>query len=332
MTREYLPPEWSAARASDIPPEQLFFPEDRAKQDRQQQEERRHIEGQTWREWWDEIHHQAKTAGSGRAFKEAVERDHCILSRDEAHSITIHSAHGAYGTFLDRELAGSKTPQEFQAFLSSIDTAKLPGHLEAAQQNRIDRVKEFWGLADKSKNAEEYKTAIEQAAYVLARRDDKILVVTPDCVVDDLHRLTPALSDAAGDISDYKAFTAPIAAQTLPSVHEAQAIQDERNGRDPELAPLLRELSARQYREALDLSDKHDRALAAAPDPEWQQEHKHLSALEWEDQQQNFGNERDRYIHEFHEAKRLLDQMRGEEEEKGLGRDETEGLSLGPSP
>lgn len=80
---------------------------------------------------------------------------------------------------------------------------------------------------------------------MLAQRDDKIVVVSRRAVVvDDLERLTPAITAKGDAISDYKTFIAPIAAQELPTVSEAQAIQDQRNGYDPEFEALMRGLYA----------------------------------------------------------------------------------------
>ena len=316
MARKYAPPEWSAARDFDFSPEELYPPE-AAQQERANEHERHFIEGQTWREWWDEMHHQAQKAGSGQAFKEAVERDGATLSRDEDNTITLHSARGAYGTFVGRELVGAASEEAYQNFMSTLDRAKLPGHIEAAQAHSMDRVHEFWDLADKSLTAEKYQAAIEQAGYVLAKQDDKILVVTKDCVVDDLHRLTPAIAGNR-DISDYQKFIAPIAAQELPSVTDAQAIQDTREGRDPELAPLLRELAGRQYREALDLSDKHSDQikLAHGDAPAWMVGR---HEQEREKQLEGFAAERARYIEEYQEARRLREEMETKEGKiKGL--------------
>jgi hypothetical protein len=319
VARKYAPPEWSAARDFDFSPEELY-PPDAAQQERANEQERHFIEGQTWREWWDEMHYQAKIAGSGQAFKEAVERDGAALSRDEGNTITLHSARGAYGTFVGRDLIGAESDQAYEKFMSTLDHTKLPGHIEVARSHSMDRVHEFWNLADKSQTAEKYQAAIEQAGYVLAKQDDKILVVTKDCVVDDLHRLTPAIAGNK-DISDYGKFIAPIAAQQLPSMRDAQAIQDQRQGRDPELAPLLRELDARQYREALDLSDKHERmAELVYGDKPASMVRQHEEARE--KQTEDFRAERARYIEDYLEARRLREEMEAEEKSESLKHEE----------
>ena len=324
MARKYAPPEWSAARDFEFSPEELYPPE-AAQQERANELERHFIEGQTWREWWDEMHYQAMKAGSGQAFKEAVERDGAVLSRDEGNTITLHSARGAYGTFVGRELVGAASDEAYRNFMSTLDRTTLPGHIEAAQAHSMDRVHEFWDLVDKSLTAEKYQAAIEQAGYVLAKQDDKILVVSKDCVVDDLHRLTPAIAGNR-NISDYAKFIAPIAAQELPSLHDAQAIQDQRQGRDPELAPLLRELAGRQYGEALDLSDRHAdqvaQASGAAPDLMVQRHEQ-----ERKKQTEDFAAERARYVHEYQEARRLQKEMEGEEKSKSKGWEKGPGYS-----
>lgn len=316
MARKYAPPEWLAAPDEfDFSPEELY-PPDAAQQERANEQERHFIEGQTWREWWDEMHYQARKAGSGQAFKEAVERYGAALSRDEGNTITLHSARGAYGTIVGRDLVGAESDEAYEKFMSTLDRAKLPGHIEVARSHSMDRVHEFWDLADKSLTAEKYQAAIEQAGYVLAKQDDKILVVTKDCVVDDLHRLTPAIAGNR-NISDYQKFIAPIAAQKLPSVRDAQAIQDRRQGRDPELAALLRELDARQYREALDLSDEHERiAEFVYGDKPASMVRQHEEARE--KLTEDFRAERARYIEEYLEARRLREEMEAEEKSESL--------------
>jgi len=318
VTRKYISPEWSIARDFGLSPEELYpFPPDPLLHTPEEEQERHRIEGQTWREWWDEMHYQAQKAGSGQAFKEAIERDGAVLSRDEGNTITLHSTRGAYGTFVDRDLIGAQSEQAYQDFMSTLERTTLPGHIEVARAHSMDRVHEFWDLADKTQTAEKYQAAIEQAGYVLAKQDDKILVVTKDCVVDDLHRLTPAIAGNR-DISDYRKFIAPIAAQELPSVTDAQAIQDTRQGRDAELAPLLRELAGRQYKEALDLSDKHGDQikLTYGDAPAWMVER---HEQEREKQLEGFAAERARYIEEYQEARRLREEMETKEGKiKGL--------------
>jgi hypothetical protein len=325
VARKYAPPEWlDAPDEFDFSPEELYPPE-AAQQERANEQERHFIEGQTWREWWDEMHYQAKKAGSGQAFKEAVERDGAVLSRDEGNTITLHSARGAYGTWVGRDLVGAESDEAYEKFMSTLDHTKLPGHIEVARAHSMDRVHEFWDLADKSLTAEKYQAAIEQAGYALARQDAKILVVTNDCVVDELQRLTPAIAGNR-NISDYQKFIAPIAAQELPSVHDAQAMQDQRQGRDPELAPLLRELDARQYREALDLSDEHERIAEFVNfDKPASMVRQHEEARE--KQTEDFRAERARYIEEFLEARRLREEMEGKEESKSKGWEKGPGYS-----
>jgi len=318
MGRKHIAPHWFDTKDSQVSQDDVFPP---AEEDIEDREQRRYIEGPTWREWWDEMRHQAQKAGSGQAFKEAVERDGAALSRDEGNTITLHSAGGAYGTFVGRDLVGAESEQAYQDFMSTLDRTKLPGQSEVAKAHNMDRVQEFWDLADKSLTAEKYQAAIEQAGYVLAKQDDKILVVTKDCVVDDLHRLTPAIAGNL-DISDYQKFIAPIAAQELPSVTAAQAIQDTRQGRDPELAPLLRELAGRQLREALDLSDKHgdEIKLTHGDAPAWMVEQ---HEQEREKQREGFAAERARYVEEYQEVRRLREEMETKE-------GKTKGLEKGP--
>jgi hypothetical protein len=103
---------------------------------------------------------------------------------------------------------------------------------------------------------------------------------------------------------------------------EQQLIHDRRL--DPKLEDLEKSLADRQAQQSHDLALAQTAELnRLGPSQELTDRHRQ----EWEQQAKDFAKERDRYIEEFHEAKRLLDRMRGEEEERGLGRDETKGLS-----
>jgi hypothetical protein len=298
-----------------VPWENDLFPLEKAARDF----ERDGVEGRSFAEWWEEMHHAAKTAASGQAFKEAVERDHHLLARGEGNTIALYSAAGAFRATVDGSLTDHKWHEEqnFENFKSSIDRGKLPTETEAQQANDPARVQEFWDLCDK--NAEDYKRAIEQAGYVLAQRDDKIVVVSRRAViVDDLERLTPAITAKGDDISDYKKFIAPIAAQELPSVSAAQAVQDRQSGYDPEFEALMRGLYARQAREALDLSDRQEDEIHGDP-TRWQTQ-RHVQ--ESEEQKEQFAAERERYTSEYQESRRLLDEIHGREKDEGLERGE----------
>jgi hypothetical protein len=275
--------------------------------------ERDSVEGRSYAEWWEEMHHAAKTAVSGQAFKEAVERDHHLLARAGSNTFGLYSAAGAFHAYVGAFFSGLKAEQEYETFKSSIDRSKLPTETEARQANDPARVREFWDLSDK--NAEAYKSAIEQAGYVLAQRDDKIVVVSRrSVVVDDLERLTPAITAKGDDISDYKKFIAPIAVQELPSVSDAQAIQDRRNGNDPEFEALMRGLYARQDREALDLTDRQEDEIFGDPTHGQTQRHQQES----EEQEKQFAAERERYRSEYEESRRLLDEIHEREKHEGL--------------
>jgi len=307
-----------------VPWENQRYPVEKSAQDF----ERDSIEGRSFAEWWEEMNHTAKTAATGQAFKEAVERDQHLLARAEGNSIMLISAAGAFRTYLSESLTGvdwrdPKSEQKFENFVSSIDRAKLPTEHEADQMNDPRRVEQFWQLADK--NAETYKRAIEGAGYLLANRDGKIAVVTPEGVVDDLRRLTPAIAVKGEDISDYGHFIAPIDVQKLPTVQEAQAIQDQRKGLDPELRVLLRNLDARQAREALDLTDKQE-LLTRDLGPPHPLDRYHLQ--EREQQKDKFADERERYVSEYQESRRLLDEIRDREKQEALERGE--GMEEGP--
>jgi hypothetical protein len=144
-------------------------------------------------------------------------------------------------------------------------------------------------------------------------------------VVDDLRRLTPAIAVRGENISDYGKFIAPIDVEKLPTVQEAQAIQDQRKGLDPELGVLLRNLDARQAREALDLTDKQE-LLTRDLGPPHPLDRYHLQ--EREQQKEKFADERERYVSEYQESRRLLDEIRNREKQEALERGE--GLEHGP--
>jgi len=88
------------------------------------------------------MHHAAKTAASGQAFKEAVERDYHLLARAGGHTVALYSAAGAFRTTVDLFLTGNKwhEEQKFDSFMSSIDRGKLPTDTEARQTNDPARV------------------------------------------------------------------------------------------------------------------------------------------------------------------------------------------------
>jgi len=280
------------------------------------------FEGRSFAEWWEEMNHAAKTAATGQAFKEAVERDDHLLARAEGNSIMLISAAGAFRAYLSESLIGvdwrdPESEQKFENFVSSIDRAKLPTEHEAEQMNDTARVGQFWQLADII--AEAYLHAIEAAGYVLANRNGQIAVVTPEGVVDDLQRLTPAFTNTEYDIFDYGEFIAPIDVEKLPTVQGAQAIQDQRKGLDPELGALLRNLDARQAREALDLTDKQE-LLTRDIGPPHPLDRYHLQ--EREQQKEKLADERERYISEYQESRRLLDEIRDREKQEALERGE----------
>jgi hypothetical protein len=92
---------------------------------------------------------------------------------------------------------------------------------------------------------------------------------------------------------------------------------------DPKLEDLEKKLADRQAQESHDLSLAQTAELnRLGPSQELTDRHRQ----EWAEQAKNFAKERDRYIEEFHEAKRLLDRLR-EREERGEAREEGHGFT-----
>jgi hypothetical protein len=97
--------------------------------------------------------------------------------------------------------------------------------------------------------------------------------------------------------------------------------------RDPKLEDLEKKLADRQAQ------DSHDLALKQTAEvnrlgPSQQLTDRHRQ--EWEEQAKGFAKERDRYIREFHESERIVEELREREKQESLkhGDERDEGLGL----
>ena len=99
--------------------------------------------------------------------------------------------------------------------------------------------------------------------------------------------------------------------------------QDLKQAQDPELEALMKDLDARHAKEAFALTAKHEY------EPGSMQELAQRHAQERQEQNRKFAEERERYASEYHEARRLQDELRDREKQEALERGE--GLEDGPS-
>lgn len=98
--------------------------------------------------------------------------------------------------------------------------------------------------------------------------------------------------------------------------------KDLQQAEDPELEALMKSLDKRHAKEALDLTDKHDRESG----PPTEVDGRHIQ--ERQEQNKKFAEERDRYISEYHESRRLQNEIRDREKQEALERGG--GLEHGP--
>jgi len=92
--------------------------------------------------------------------------------------------------------------------------------------------------------------------------------------------------------------------------------QSPKQAQDPELEALMKKVDERHAKDALDLTDKQDRELGSTP------ERAERRMQERQEQNKKFAEERDRYISEYHETRRLQNEIRGREKEEALERGE----------
>ena len=86
---------------------------------------------------------------------------------------------------------------------------------------------------------------------------------------------------------------------------------------DPKLEDLEKSLADRQARESHDLALKQTAELnRLGPSQELTDRHRQ----EWEGQTKDFAKERERYIVEFYDAQRMLEEMREQEKQESLER------------
>jgi hypothetical protein len=99
--------------------------------------------------------------------------------------------------------------------------------------------------------------------------------------------------------------------------------QDLKQAQDPELEALMKDLDARHAEEAFDLTVKHDLELQGSIEgiarPHTQ---------ERQEQNREFAAERERYVSEYQESRRLHDEIRDREKQEGVERGADDDLSL----
>jgi hypothetical protein len=96
---------------------------------------------------------------------------------------------------------------------------------------------------------------------------------------------------------------------------------------DPKLEDLEKSLADRQARESHDLALKQTAELnRLGPSQQLTDSHRQ----EWEEQTKDFARERERYIVEFYDAQRMVEEMREREKQESLerGREPDKGLDF----
>ena len=96
--------------------------------------------------------------------------------------------------------------------------------------------------------------------------------------------------------------------------------QDLKQAKDPQLEALMKDLGARHAEEAFDLTDKHELELMG-PIEGIARPH----TLERQEQNRKFAEERERYVNEYQEARRLQNEIRASEKQEGLERGPEDG-------
>jgi hypothetical protein len=96
--------------------------------------------------------------------------------------------------------------------------------------------------------------------------------------------------------------------------------------RDPKLEDLEKQLADRQAQESHDLALKQTAEVnRLGPSQQFTDRHRQ----EWEEQTKGFAKERDRYIREFHESQRIVDELREREKLESLKRGDERDEGLG---
>jgi len=112
-----------------------------------------------------------------------------------------------------------------------------------------ERKEEIKNLQAASANGEEFKKALEEAGYVLARGERGYIVVDQDGVHSTLSRNLRGVMDKA----QVEKFMAGVALDQLPTIEEAQTLQAERakQAREAERASLPPEMTTAERREQI---------------------------------------------------------------------------------
>jgi hypothetical protein len=110
-------------------------------------------------------------------------------------------------------------------------------------------------------------------------------------------------------------------------LEERQKLLVSNRSTDPKLEDLEKDLADRQARESHDLALKQTAELNRfGPSQQLTDRHRE----EWEEQTKDFAKERERYIVEFYDAQRMLEEMREQEKQDALehGHEPKEGFGF----
>jgi hypothetical protein len=98
------------------------------------------------------------------------------------------------------------------------------------------------------------------------------------------------------------------------------------NARDPKIEDLEKSLADRQAQESHDLALKQTAELnRLGPSQQLTDRHRQ----EWEEQTKDFAKEPERFIVEFYDAQRMLEELREREKQESLERGDEHGKDLG---
>jgi hypothetical protein len=111
-------------------------------------------------------------------------------------------------------------------------------------------------------------------------------------------------------------------------LEEQEKLLVRERSRDPKLEDIEKNLADRQAQESHDLSLKQTAELNRfGPSQQLTDSHRQ----EWAEQSKDFAKERDRYVKEFHESQRMLEELRGREKLESLKRGDEREEDLGLS-